>query len=105
MSETRVQRRLTGILMADVVGYSRLVRKDEEHALTQVKMLQNELIVPKITDGQGRVVKLMGDGILAEFGSIVEAVRVAVDIQKSLAARNRDCATEDRLDLRVGINL
>ena len=73
MAEERVQRRLAAILAADVVGYSRLIRSDEEGTLAALKALRTDLIDPKIAEHHGRVVKLMGDRMLAEFASVVDA--------------------------------
>ena len=82
-----MERRLAAILVADVVGYSRLMGKDETGTLERLKALRRELVQPKITERKGRIVKLMGDGLLAEFPSIVEAVQCAVDVQQELAER------------------
>ncbi len=90
MAEGRTRRRLAAILAADVVGYSRLVRADEEGTLARLKALRQDLIEPKLTEHNGRIVKLMGDGILVEFASVVDAVRAAVDIQRAVAERNAD---------------
>ncbi len=76
-----MQRRLAAILAADVVGYSRLMGEDEAATLAALKAHREDLIEPKIAEHEGRVVKLMGDGILAEFGSVVAAVQSAVEIQ------------------------
>ncbi len=81
-----MERRLTAILAADVVGYSRLMGEDETGTLERLKSLRKELVKPKITERKGRIVKLMGDGLLAEFPSAVEAVQCAVDIQHTMAA-------------------
>ncbi len=82
-----MERRLAAILAADVVGYSRLMGEDEAGTLARLKSLRKELVQPKIAGGRGRTVKLMGDGLLAEFPSVVEAVRCAVDIQQYMAGR------------------
>jgi adenylate cyclase len=100
-----VERRLAAILAADVVGYSRLMGEDEAGTLERLKSLRRELVQPKIAEGRGRIVKLMGDGLLAEFPSVVEAVRCAVDIQQDMAAREADLPAERRIRLRVGVNL
>ncbi len=105
MAEGRIQRRLAAILVADVVGYSRLIRADEEGTLDRLKVLRNDLIDPKISEHQGRVVKLMGDGMLAEFPSVVDAVRAAAEVQQAVAERNADLPQEQRIEFRVGINL
>jgi len=100
-----LERRLAAIFAADVVGYSRLMGKDETGTLERLKSLRKELVQPKITEHGGRVVKLMGDGLLAEFPSIVEAVRCAVDIQQSMARRETDLSDDQRIRLRIGVNL
>jgi adenylate cyclase len=100
-----VERRLAAILAADVVGYSRLMGGDEVGTLTSLKAHLKDLIQPKIAGHSGRVVKLMGDGVLAEFASVVEAVQCAVEIQQAMAERNRDLPQERRIDFRVGVNL
>ncbi len=105
MSEEGVERKLTTILAADVVGYSRLMGEDEAGTLARLKSLRKELVQPKITGGRGRTVKLMGDGLLAEFPSVVEAVRCAVEIQRDMAGREPDLPNERRLKLRIGVNL
>lgn len=100
-----MQRRLVAILAADVVGYSRLMGEDEVGTLDALKALRKELVVPKITKHQGRVVKLMGDGLIAEFGSIVNTVECAVAIQSSMPGRNNGVVQERQILLRIGINL
>ncbi len=87
MSEEGVERKLTTILAADLVGYSRLMGEDEAGTLARLKSLRKELVQLKITEGRGRIVKFMGDGLLAEFPSVVVAVRCAVDIQQDMAGR------------------
>ncbi len=74
-----MERRLAAIFAADVVGYSRLIRADEEGTIAALKALRADLIDPKLTEHNGRIVKLMGDGMLAEFASVVDAVRAAVE--------------------------
>jgi len=100
-----LERRLAAILAAGVVGYSRLMGHDEAGTLERLKALRRELVQPKITERGGRIVKLMGDGLLAEFPSVVEAVQCAVDIQHDMAAREADVADDQRICLRIGINL
>ncbi len=92
MPEDRTERRLTTILASDVVGYSRLMAADEAGTLTSLKALRRELIEPKTVEYHGRVVKLMGDGFLVEFGSVVDALECAVVWQKTVEA----CAREPR---------
>lgn len=100
-----MERRLAAILSADVVGYSRLIRADEEGTLAAFKALRSELIDPKIAEHGGRIVKLMGDGILAEFGSAVAAVRAACEMQQHLGERNAGLPDGGRIEFRMGINL
>ncbi len=88
MAEERVQRRLAAILAADVVGYSRLMGHDETGTLAQLKAHRKELLEPKITEHGGHIVKLMGDGVVVEFPSVVEAVQFTVDVQQAMVARN-----------------
>ncbi len=85
-----MKRRLAAILAADVVGYSRLIRADEGGTITALKALRADLIDPTIAEHHGRIVKLMGDGMLAEFASVVDAVRAAAETQQAVAGRNAD---------------
>ncbi|WP_264214311.1 tetratricopeptide repeat protein [Leisingera thetidis] len=100
-----MDRRLAAILAADVVGYARLISFDESGTLAALMAHIQELIEPKITEHKGRIVKLMGDGILAEFPSAVEAVLCAVQIQQSMVMRNREVPDDLRVIFRVGINI
>ena len=100
-----MERRLAAILAADVVGYSRLMEADEAGTLAVLKAHRAELIDPKIAAHKGRVVKLMGDGALVEFASVVDAVECAVAILQGMAGRNQDIPTDRRIDFRIGINL
>src|SRR5271169_3456953 len=102
MSQTR---RLAAILAADVAGYSRLMGADEEGTLERLKALRRELVDPKIAEHHGRVVKTTGDGMLVEFGSVVDAVRCAVEVQQAMTERDTDVAADNRIELRIGINL
>ena len=101
----RVERRLTAILAADVVGYSRLMGADEEGTLASLKAIRRELVDPRIVEHRGRIVKTTGDGLLVEFASVVDAVRCAVDVQREMAGRNTGVPAETRIEFRVGINL
>ncbi len=101
----RVERRLTAILAADVVGYSRLMGEDEEGTLAALKAIRRELVDPRIVEHRGRIVKTTGDGLLVEFASVVDAVRCAVDVQREMAERNTGVPAETRIEFRVGINL
>src|SRR5215467_5401325 len=98
-------RRLTAILAADVAGYSRLMGEDEEGTHQRLKEHLAELVDPKIAEHRGRVVKNTGDGLLAEFASVVDAVRCAVEVQRGMAERNADTPPEKRIEFRAGINL
>src|SRR5712672_917877 len=98
-------RRLTAILAADVAGYSRLMGADEEGTHERLKAHLRELIDPKIAEHRGRVVKNTGDGFLAEFSSVVDAVRCALDVQRGMAERNADVPHEKRIEFRIGINV
>jgi class 3 adenylate cyclase len=101
----RVERRLAAILAADVVGYSRLMGEDEEGTLAALKEVRQELVHPTVQEHRGRIVKTMGDGLLVEFGSVVDAVLCAVEIQREMTARNQAVATDRRIVFRIGINL
>ena len=105
MAAERVQRRLAAILAADVVGYSRLVGKDEEGTIARLKALREELIDPCIARHQGRIFKTTGDGILVEFPSVVDAVRCAVEVQQAMAAREAEIPEGEKIRYRIGVNL
>jgi adenylate cyclase len=105
MATATATRRLAAILAADVVGYSRLMGADEEGTHERVKAHLVELVDPKIREHRGRVVKTTGDGVLAEFASVVDAVRCAGEIQRAMADRDVDLAEERRLRFRIGVNL
>jgi class 3 adenylate cyclase len=98
-------RRLAAILAADVAGYSRLMGADEEGTLERLKAHRRQLIDPKIAEHRGRIVKTSGDGLLAEFASVVDAVRCAAEVQRGMLDREPELADERRIRLRVGINL
>jgi class 3 adenylate cyclase len=101
----RAERHLAAIFAADIVGYSRRMEQDEVGTLRRLRDLHHNLIEPKIVEYRGRVFKTMGDGFLAEFVSVVDAVHCAVDIQRMMAARNLDLSEDHRLNLRIGVNL
>src|SRR3954454_12743209 len=105
MAAPRIDRRLTAVLAADVVGYSRLVQRDEQGTLGRLKAHRRELVEPLVAEHGGRVVKLMGDGILCEFPSAVHAVACAVAIQKGMAERERAVPEAGRVRFRIGINV
>jgi len=99
------QRRLAAIVSADVVGYSRLMGVDEVSTLSALRAHRSEVIDPKIAEHGGRIVKTMGDGLLLEFPSVVDAVASAIEVQEAMASRNAGIAEEKRIVCRVGVNL
>src|SRR5215469_6002240 len=105
MAEERVQRRLAAILAADVVGYSRLMEQDEAGTMAILKSRRTEILQPLVSKHHGRIFKVTGDGVLVEFGSAVDAVECAVDLQRDMAAANGDSPEAGRIMLRIGINL
>ena len=100
-----MERRLAAILAADVVGYSRLMGADEAGTLTALRALLKDLIEPTLQRHHGRIVKLMGDGVLAEFASVVDAVSAAVEIQEAVPQQSAHQAAERRIALRIGVNI
>ena len=102
MSETR---KLAAILVADVVGYSRLAGADEERTLARLRGLRSDLIDPAIAAHHGRIVKRTGDGSIVEFRSVVDAVRCAIEVQQGAIERNAGVPPEKRIEFRVGIHL
>src|SRR6266404_6031347 len=98
-------RRLAAILAADVAGYSRLMGADEEGTHERLKSLRRELVDPKIAEHHGRIVKTTGDGMLVEFGSVVDAVRCAVEVQRMMVDRNAEIPEDKRITFRIGVNL
>ena len=98
-------RRLAAILAADVAGYSRLMGGDEEGTLERLKAHRRQLIDPKIAEHRGRIVKTTGDGLLAEFASVVDAVRCAAEVQREMLDHEPDLLDERRIRFRIGINL
>src|ERR1700722_10909151 len=98
-------RRLAAILAADVAGYSRLMGVDEEGTHERLKAHRRELVDPKIREHRGRIVKTTGDGMLAEFPSVVDAVRCAAEIQRAMVERNADTAEHKRIIFRIGLHL
>jgi TolB-like protein/class 3 adenylate cyclase/Flp pilus assembly protein TadD len=105
MTGTRVGRRLAAILAADVVSYSRLIEKNEVRTLAALRGLHCEVIDPLLAEHRGRIVKLMGDGLIAEFGSVVDAVACAIALQKGVAEQQAEVPAECRIVFRIGINL
>ncbi len=98
-------RKLAAILVADIVGFSRLAGSDEEGTLARLRVLRSDLIDPTIACHNGRVVKRTGDGAIVEFRSVVEGVRCAMDVQSGLAERNAGVPAEKRIEARVGVHL
>ena len=102
MAETR---KIAAILVADVVGYSRLAAADEDRTLSRLRGLRSDLIDPAIAAHHGRVVKRTGDGLLVEFRSVVDAVRCAIEVQHGMIERNAGVSVERRIEFRVGVHL
>src|SRR5437870_1698855 len=100
-----MERRLTAILAADVVGYSRMMGANEAGTLDALKAVRTDFVDVKITQHQGRVVNLTGDGMLVEFPSVVNAVECAAEIQRGMRDRNVDSAPDRRIEFRIGVNL
>ncbi len=100
-----VERRLAAILAADVVGYSKLIEQDETGALSALRAMRQNVLEPLLAEHRGRVVKLMGDGFIVEFGSVVSAVACAAATQGQLAKSQEDIAPERRIVLRMGVHL
>jgi len=100
-----VTRKLAAILVADVVGYSRLAGADEDRILARLRTLRSDLVDPTIAVHNGRVVKRTGDGSLIEFRSVVDAVRCAIEVQTAMVERNIGVSPEHRIEFRVGIHL
>lgn len=105
MASPGTSRRLATILVADIHGYSRLMRADEEGTLVELRAHLAELVAPVVERFHGRIVKTVGDGVLVEFGSAVEAVRSAVELQRGMVERNRDTPAERRQAFRIGLHL
>jgi len=102
MGETR---KLAAILVADVVGFSRLAGADEDRTLSRLRGLRSDLIDPAIAANRGRVVKRTGDGALVEFRSVVDSVRCAIEVQSGMIERNAGLPPERRIEFRIGIHL
>jgi TolB-like protein len=104
MAQPHVERRLAAILAADVAGYSRLMGADEEGTHAALKVYRREIIDPKITEHRGRIVRIIGDGLLVEFASVIAAVRWAAEVQRAMGERNADLPQDKRIEFRMGIN-
>ena len=102
---TREKRRLAAIVAADVVGYSRLMGVDESGTLAALRSHRAELIDPAIDEHGGRIVKTMGDGLLLEFPSVVDAVQCSIAVQEGMASRNNDIPDDKQIVFRIGVNL
>src|SRR5271165_6470398 len=102
MSESR---KIAAILVADVVGYSRLAGADEDRTLSRLRGLRSDLIDPAVAANHGRIVKRTGDGNLIEFRSVVDAVRCAIEMQDGLVERNAGVAADRRIEFRIGVHL
>jgi adenylate cyclase len=98
-------RKIAAILVADVVGYSRLAGADEDRTLSRLRALRSDLIDPAVAIHNGRIVKRTGDGSLIEFRSVVDAVRCAIEVQNGMVERNAGVPPERRIEFRVGIHL
>ncbi len=105
MSEEQVERRLAAILAADVVGYSRLMEANEERTMGALRQHRRELFDPTVTKHAGRIFKVMGDGFMVEFGSVLNAARCAVEIQRGMLERNAGVPEDRHIKFRIGINL
>ncbi len=105
MAEERTHRRLAAILAADVVGYSRLMEREEAGTLAAVKARREGLLEPLVAGHHGRIFKIMGDGVLIEFASAVNAVQCAIDLQQEMAAANAELPEDRRIVLRIAVNL
>ena len=104
-NQQRVERRLAAILAADVAGYSRLMTADVEGTHFRLLSHRREVIEPKVREHRGRIVKHTGDGALAEFASVVDAVRCALEVQQLMLARNAEVSQSRRIEFRMGVNL
>lgn len=104
VADQGVQRRLAAILAADVVGYSRMIGLDETGTLTRLRQVRHEIVNPVLTEHGGRVFKLVGDGLLAEFPSAVQALRAAIGIQERIRARNEQSSEVERIEVRIGVH-
>ena len=105
MSSEYVERRLAAVLAADVAGYSRLMGADEEGTLARLKAVRKAFFDPTIASHRGRIVKTTGDGMLVEFASAVDAVRSAVEVQRSMAEQSAVAPQDQRIEFRIGIHV
>lgn len=105
MTDPRVERRLAAVLAADVVGYSRLMGRDEEGTLARLKAVRKALVDPSIAEHRGRIVKTTGDGMLVEFASAVDAARSAIEVQRGMTEQNDGASQDKRIEFRIGIHV
>ena len=105
MSAVPPARRLAAVLIADVVGYARLMERNETGTHTRLRAVRAEVTDPAIAANQGRIVRTVGDGLLVEFGSATDALRAAIAIQRDMRSRNEGVPPDERIDYRIGINL
>src|SRR5262249_61748667 len=105
VADSKVEHRFAVILCADVVGYSRLMGIDEEGALAALRAVRRDLVDPKIAEHRGRIVRTMGDGLLVEFNSVVDAVRCAVAIQRAMPEQGAEMPPDRRIHFRFAINM
>jgi class 3 adenylate cyclase len=105
MATVRVERRLAALMAADIVGYSRLIEADEAGTLAAIRELRRATFDPLLAEHHGRIVKLMGDGAIVEFASVVDAVACALALQKALAARQSEVPPARQIVFRIGVNL
>jgi adenylate cyclase len=105
MADRKVTRRLTTIVAADIAGYTRLMGVDEEGTLASLRAHRSELIDPKIAEHGGRIANTAGDSLLLEFRSVVDALRCAMAVQRSMRERNVETPEDRRIEYRIGINV
>ena len=105
MNTDTVSRRLAAIVIADVVGYSRHMERDDTGTFARLRSIRDEVVDPAIVSHGGRIVKTAGDGLLAEFTNALAALRASIQIQREMAARNQQNSADDRLEYRIGVNL
>ena len=105
MAEEQVERRLAAILAADVVGYSRLMEANEERTMGALRLHRREFFDPTVVKHSGRIFKVMGDGFLVEFNSVLNAARCAVEIQRGMVERNAGVPEDRHIKFRIGINV
>jgi adenylate cyclase len=101
LTNGRVERKLAAVLAADIAGYGRLMGRDEEGTLAQLKMFRRTLVDPTIAANRGRIVKTTGDGMLVEFASAVDAARCAVEVQRGVAVKNAEVPPDIRIEFRM----